>query len=121
MPGAIDKGQLIWTGSVVNNVLDSFLCLLDVSDDGVAETESFMELLQLEIILMISILDVIFEFRVLKVDISYTRWVLKWLRIIFAILEGTCRESFELHDILCQSTCLIAKDIVYHTQLFIEV
>ena len=54
-----------------------------------AESESFVEPLQLLIILMIWILDVILEFRVLEVDISDTWWILIRLRIIYTIFELT--------------------------------
>lgn len=89
MTSTVDQGQLIWTGSVVDYVLFSFLCLLNVSNDGMAESESFVEPLQLLIILVISILDVILESRVLEVDISDTWWILIRLRIIYTILELT--------------------------------
>ena len=121
MPSTVDQGQLIWTGGVVGYVLFTFLCFLNVSNDGMTESESFVEPLQLLIILMIWILDVILEFRVLEIDIGNTWWILKWLRIIYTILELTSRETFELHDVLCESASFIAKDIVHHTQLFIQV
>ena len=70
---------------------------------------------------MISILDVILEFRVLEVDISDTWWILKWLRIIYSIFELTSWETFKLHDVLCESASFIAEDIVHHAQLFIQV
>ena len=89
MTSTVDQGQLIWTGSVVDYVLFSFLCLLNVSNDGMAESESFVEPLQLLIILVISILDVILESRVLEVNISDTWWILIRLRIIYTIFELT--------------------------------
>ena len=89
MTSTVDQGQLIWTGGIVDYVLLSFLCLLNVSNDGMAESESFVEPLQLLIILVIPILDVILEFRILEVDISDTWWILIRLRIIYTILELT--------------------------------
>ena len=89
MTSTVDQGQLIWTGGIVDYVLLSFFCLLNVGNDGMAESESFVEPLQLLIILVISILDVILEFRILEVDISDTWWILIRLRIIYTILELT--------------------------------
>ena len=66
-----------------------------------AETKSFVELLQLLIIFMAYILNMLVELRVLKVDIGDTWWIIIGLWIVFTILKLTCREAFELHNILC--------------------
>ena len=74
-----------------------------------------MESLQVLAILMTSIVYMVIELLIFKVDVGYTRWVLVRLWIILSIFKLTSGESFELHDILGERASLITENIMDHT------
>ena len=115
MSSTIHESELIWTRGVIDDVLLALLSLLVVRDDCMAESQSFMESLQVLAILMASIVHVVIELLIFKVDIGYTRWVLVRLWIILSIFKLTSGESLELHDILGERASLITENIMDHT------
>ena len=70
---------------------------------------------------MVIILDVLKVLIVFKVYICDSWWVLNRLRIVYAIFKFSNWESFELHDILCQCSSLIAEDLMHHAELFVKI
>ena len=121
MPRPVDQRELVRTRGVIDDVLFSLFRLFRVSDDSVAEAESLMEALQVLIVLMGPVVDVLVELRVLKVNICDSWWVFDWFRVVFPILKLACRESLELHDVLGERACLIAENVVHHTELLVQV
>ena len=121
MPRPVDERKLIRTRGVVDDVLFSLFRLLRVSDDSVAETESLMELLQVLIVLMGSVVDVLMELSVLEVNICDARRVFDRLRVVFTVLKLAGRESLELHDVLGERACLVAENVVHHAELLVQV
>ena len=67
------------------------------------------------------IILVLFELRILEVDIGDSELVLDVLGIVDTIGNITCRKPFELHDILRQGASLVTEDIVHHAEFFIQV
>ena len=121
MPRPVDERELIRTRGVVDDVLFSLFRLLRVSDDSVAETESLMELLQVLIVLMGSVVDVLMELSVLEVNICDARRVFDRLRVILTVLKLACREPLELHDVLSERSCLVAENIVHHAEFLVQI
>ena len=70
---------------------------------------------------MISILKLLLYLVVLEIDVGYTwlvRYILRFIHAIFVLVDG---ELLELHNILCECSCFVTKNIVDHSKLFIEV
>ena len=70
---------------------------------------------------MAPILNMLVVFWVFKIDIRDTRRVFFRFRIFSAILKVANGETFEFHHILSKSASLVAKDVVHHSKLFIQV
>ena len=85
------------------------------------QTQRSEKVFEVLTILMTLISDMFFKPVVLKVNICDTWWVFELLRVIFAILVLPRTETLEFHNILCESACLITKDIVHHAQFFIKI
>ena len=121
MASTVDEGKLIGTRCVVDNELVALFVLLLVRDDCVAEAEGLEESFQVGIVFVIAVLDLLPVLRVFKVHVSHSSRVFKRRGIVRTILDGASREAFEFHNILSQSSSLVTKDVVNHTELFIQV
>ena len=85
------------------------------------ETQSFKELLEWFVVLMVSVVDVLLEVGVVKVHVGHSGSVLFRLWVVHTILVRAGRESLELHDVLGQCTSLVAEDVVHHAKLLVQV
>ena len=123
MSGAVYKGELIGRRSIIDSVVLSFLSLLYVSDDRMAETKCFQELLHILMIRMTCIVKLLLKLFILEVNVGDPRFILNMLK--FFIVTGTKLahsdgELLELHDVLREGARLVAKDVIDHADFLVE-
>ena len=123
MSGAVHKGELIGRRSIIDSVVLSFLSLLYVSDDRMAETECFQELLHILMIRMTCVVKLLLKLFILEVNVGDPRFILNMLKLFIVTgtkLEHSDGELLELHDVLREGARLVTKDIIDHADFLVE-
>ena len=63
---------------------------------------------------MLSILQVLERSNVFKIDVSQAVRILLLRWVVLTVANSSCRELFELHNILCQSSGLVGENVMDH-------
>ena len=100
--------------------MPGFLICLLVRNDRVSQAKCLDKTLNIRIVLMCNILYVPIKLFIFKVDIRDAQrilYLLLWL--VLTVGEIVNRELLKLHNVLSERTCLVTKDLLDHSELFI--
>ena len=85
------------------------------------EAKGLEEALENGVVFMFIVTDVLVVLFILKVNVGDAWGVLERRGLVAAVLVKTCRESFELHNVLGKSACFVTEYVVDHPQFFVQV
>ena len=123
MSGAVHKGELIGRRSIIDSVVLSFLSLLYVSYDRMAETKCFQEILYILMIRMTWVIKLLLKLLILEVNVGDPGFILNMLKLFIVTctkLAHSDGELLEFHDILREGARLVAKDVIDHADFLVE-